>query len=264
MPESTHQSHAAAGIMQTTGDLAKSVGRFSLAMSLLATRQIVSLVAPSKAPAPAALDEVTKAAGSQLTGALRTAYSVGTNVQSGLVDATFGLVGLGGATGQPPSGDTSALSIPIAQRAMRRMNGVRTVASGALSRPIPQAEVVERLAHYHAESTRGAVEREKSVSGLWKSEGLATSIGKHLLPENTLADPNLLKNVLPIAHVGFGSGSTEELVFDVDKLNALFADRCEANHRGFSYEGIGAILRIYERGFFKVMSGALGERRSPY
>jgi hypothetical protein len=256
MSVTTPQSHA--GIMQTTGDLAKSVGRFSLAMSLFATRQLISLVAPSKAPGPAALDDVTKAAGSQLSGTLRTAYAVGTNVQSGLVDAAFGLVGLGGPSGQAPSGDTSGLSIPMSQRAKRRMNGVGTVASGALSRPIPQAEFVERLAHYHEESTSGVVERQKSVSGLWKSEGLATSIGKHLLPENSLVDPKLLKNVLPIAHVGFGSGSTEALLFDVDKLNALFAARCEANHRGFAYEGIGAILRIYERGFFKVMSGALG------
>ena len=258
MSETPQQSKGPTGIIQTTGDLAKSVGRFSLAMSLFATRQIVSLVAPSKAPAPATLDEVTKAAGSQLSGAVQTAYAIGTNVQSGVVDAAFGLVGLGGPSGQKPSGDTSGLSIPMTQRAMRRMNGVKTVASGALSRPIPQAEVVERLTHYHEESTTGTVDRQKSVAGLWKSEGLATSIGKHLLPENTLKDPKLPKNVLPIAHVGFGSGSTEELLFDVDKLKALFADRCEANHIGFAYEGIGAILRIYERGFFKVMSGALG------
>ena len=80
MSETTQQSNVATGIMQTTGDLAKSVGRFSLAMSLFATRQIVSLVAPSKAPGPAALDEVTKAAGSELSGAVRTAYAIGVNV----------------------------------------------------------------------------------------------------------------------------------------------------------------------------------------
>ncbi len=256
MSETTHQPHAA-GFMQTTGDLAKSVGRFSLAMSLLATREVVSLVTMSK-DEPAALDDVSSAAGRQLTGAMRTAYAIGTNVQSGLVDALFGLVGQTGPAGQAPKGDTSGLSIAMTARATRRVAGVRTVASGALSRPIPQDEVVERLMAYHAESTGGAVEREKSVTGLWKSEGLATSIGKHLLQENTLADPRLAKNVLPIAHVGFGSGSTEAMVFDVPKLKALFADRCDANHLGFAYEGIGAILRIYERGFFKVMSGSLG------
>jgi hypothetical protein len=135
---------------------------------------------------------------------------------------------------------------------------VHTVASGALERGVPQDEFVMRMNGYHDESATGAVEREKTVSGLWKSEGLSTSIGKHLLPENTLRDPRLHGQVLPIAHVGLGSGSTEALVFDVERIDALFAERCAPDYREFSYEGIGAILRTYERGFFKVMTGALG------
>lgn len=246
--------------MQTSGDLAKSVGRFSLAMSLLATRQMVSLVTPSKSNGAASqpsLDDITKAAGNQLTGAVRTAYAIGTNLSSGVVDAFFGLAGQN-AEGESPTGDTSGLSIAMSARATRRVAGVRTVASGAVSRPVPQTELVQKLTQYHTDSTGGTVEREKTVTGLWQSEGLSTSVGKHLLPENTWKDPALPKNVLPIAHVGFGSGSTEAMLFDVDKLNALFADKCAPNYRSFSYEGIGAILRIYERGFFKVMSGALG------
>src|SRR5262249_5443483 len=78
------------------------------------------------------------------------------------------------------------------------------------------------------------------------------------LPDNKLSDPRLPRHVLPIAHVGFGSGSTELLEFDVAKLTARFTDVCHPDYRGFSYEGIGAILRIYERGFFKLLSGALG------
>ena len=252
MPETTQ----AAGMLQATGDLAKSMGRFSLALSLFATRQAASLMTAA-AEAPAALDDVTRAAGRQVSGALGTTYAVGANVQSGLVDAAFGLVGYG-AGGQAPKGDTSGLSIAMTDRATRRVLGVRTVAAGALSRPIPQSELVARLTQYHQESTGGAADREKTVMGLWKSEGLSTSLGKHLLPENTLADPALPKHVLPIAHVGFGSGSTEGLLFDPAKLKALFEARCEPNHLGFAYEGIGAILRIYERGFFKVMSGSLG------
>lgn len=244
-------------MMHTSGELAKSVGRFSLALTLYAARQLVSLVSPSSKKPNGSVDDVVKAAGGQLSGAVRTAYAVGTNVQSGVVDAAFGMMGYG-AKGQPPTGDTSGLAIAMTSRATRRVAGVRTVASGAVSRAVPQLEFVQRLVEYHREATTGDVEREKTVTGLWKSEGLSTSVGKHLVPENSLADPNLPPNVLPIAHVGFGSGSTEAMLFDVEKLNALFADKCHPNHRGFSYEGIGAILRIYERGFFKVMSGSLG------
>jgi hypothetical protein len=257
--ESADPSNVVADMVQTTGDLAKSVARFSLAISLLAARQVASLVMPSgdSGRRKSSLDEVTRAAGNQLSGAVRTAYAVGTNVSSGIVDAAFGLAGQN-PKGETPAGDTSGLAIRMADRATRRVSGVRTVASGALSRPIPQSEFVARLVHHHAEATSGAVDRDKTVEGLWKSEGLSTSVGKHLLPENTLADPALPGNVLPIAHVGFGSGSTEAAVFDVDLIDALFAERCAPEYRLFSYEGIGAILRIYERGFFKVMSGSLG------
>ncbi len=243
-------------MMHSTGDLAKSVGKFSLAMALLAARQMSAFVSRSK-DAPATADDVTQAARGQLSGAVRTAFAIGTNVQAGIVDAAFDAVGMG-AKGQAPTGDTSALSIPLATGIPRRVAGVKTVASGAVDRGVTQTEFVERLTEYQRDSTGRPVQRAKAVTGLWKSEGLSTSIGKHLLPENTLADSRFPREVLPIAHVGFGSGSTEEMVFDVAKLNALFAARCAPDYIGFSYEGIGAILRIYERGFFKVMSGALG------
>jgi hypothetical protein len=68
--------------------------------------------------------------------------------------------------------------------------------------------------------------------------------------------------LLPIEHVGFGSGSTTFHLFDAEKLNRVFAERCANDHREFSYEGVGAILRAYESGFFKLMSGALGLTRA--
>jgi hypothetical protein len=254
--QANERSNVVSDIMHSTGDLVKSVGRFSLAMSLMAARQAVAIVARPKA-ASGELDNVTRAAGGHLSGVVRTAFAIGTNVQCGIVDAAFDVVGMR-PKGQKPSGDTSALLVPLTTGVSRRVAGVQTVAKGAVDHGIPQAEFVQRMTQYQVESTGRPVERAKAVAGLWKSEGLSTSIGKHLLPESSLADPALPRGVLPIAHVGFGSGSTEEMVFDVAKLNALFAERCEPAYLGFAYEGIGAILRIYERGFFKLMSGALG------
>jgi hypothetical protein len=242
-------------VVHAAGNLVKAAANFSLAMSFFAARQAVSIMAPSQAGAE--LDGVTAAAGRQLTGPLKTAYAIGTNVSAGFVDTAFDLAGFG-AKGQKPSGDTSGLSIPMTTGATRRVTGVRTVASGAPGRPVPQDELVQMLIAHHAEASTGAADRERAVTGLWKSEGLSTTVGKHLRPENTLRDPRLPREVLPIAHVGFGSGSTESMVFDYAKLAAHFSERCHPDYIDFSYEGIGAILRIYERGFFKVMSGALG------
>jgi hypothetical protein len=248
------QSSEGPGLIHSTGDLVKSFGKFSLAMSLLAARQVTALVSrPKSNPA----DDVTRAARGTLSGAMRTAFAVGTNVQSGIVDAAFNAAGMG-PKGETPNGDTTALVVPLTTLASRRVAGVRTVASGAVDHPVPQAELIQLLTQYQVEQQGRPVERAKAVIGLWKSEGLATSIGKHILPENSWADPRFPREVLPIAHVGFGSGSTEEMVFDVARLNALFQRHCAPNYLGFAYEGIGAILRIYERGFFKLMSGALG------
>lgn len=249
-----NQREGSPSIIDSAGDFMKSVSKFSFAMSLLAARQVTALVSrPKNNP----MEDVTSAARGHLSGAMKTAFAVGTNVQSGIVDAAFNVAGMG-PKGQQPNGDTTALVIPLTTLASRRVAGVRTVASGAVDHPVPQAELVERLTQYQVEQQGRPVERARAVIGLWKSEGLATSIGKHILPENNWADPAFPREVLPIAHVGFGSGSTEELVFDVPKLNALFNAHCAPNYLGFAYEGIGAILRIYERGFFKLMSGALG------
>lgn len=248
---------SAVDVVRATGDVVKSAARFSLAVSLYAAREASSLLSGAGERSTRSMEDVVKAASGQLSGPVRTAYSVGTNLQSGVVDLAFSLAGLG-PRGQQPTGDTSALSIPMMAGGTRRVTGVRTVSSGAVHRPVPQEELVATLTRYQTEAAATPGDLQSITIGLWKSEGFSTSIGKHLLPENTFADPRLPRAALPIAHVGFGSGSTEMLVFDPARLHALFEARTAPEYREFAYEGIGAILRIYERGFFKVMSGALG------
>jgi len=243
-------------IAEATGDLVESMGRFSLAMGFFAAREAARLLS-SPRKAAGALDEVTDAASSQLTGLARTVFAVGTNLQYGLIDAVLDAVGVG-PRGQAPSGDTSGLAFSLSTGAARRMAGMRTVASGTLDRPVPQAELRERLTDYRREAGSDGRDLERIVVRLWKSEGLGTSVAKHLEPENTLNDPALAREVLPVVHVGFGSGSAEWYLFDAARLNAVFSERCAPDYREFSYEGIGAILRAYERGLFKLSAGVLG------
>ncbi len=245
-----------AGVAQAAGELAWSVGRFSLAMGLFAARQ-TARVFSAPARAAGALDDVTSAAGDQLTGITRTAFVVGTNLQHGLIDAALDFAGIG-PRGEAPTGSTSGLSMSLVTSAARRVTGIRTVESGALDRPVPQSDMRAQLVDYQADGARGPREHERIVACLWKSEGLMTTVAEHLLAENTLADPLLPRQVLPVAHVGFGSGSAQHHLFDAAKLNEVFAQRCAAEYREFAYEGIGAILRAYERGLFKLSAGMLG------
>jgi hypothetical protein len=246
-------------MMKATGDLLKSLTRFSWAMSVYTAHQAVGMMTsnPLNNNNAGSMDALATAASRQLSGPVRTAYSIGTNVQSGLIDFAFNASGFG-PKGQKAPSDATGLSVPMMTGGRRRVAGVSTVSSGAVHRPVPQAELVETLTRYQMEAAENPADLPKIVIGLWKSEGFSTTVGKYQLSENTFGDPRLPRQALPIAHVGFGSGSTESLVFNVSGLTSLFAERAAPDYRDFSYEGIGAILRIYERGFFKVMSGALG------
>ena len=244
-------------VATTTSDLMKSVGRFSLAMGILSARQATRLFTAPTKQAAASFDDVADAASGRLAGLARTAFAVGANLQHGLVDAAFDLAGAG-LRGQPSIGASSGLSMSLKTSATRRLTGIRTVASGALDRPVPQWELIQLLLEHRAEAGACGPEPSRIVERVWKSEGLATTIAKHHLSRNSLRDSALPPEILPVIHVGFGSGSAEVCLFDAAKLHAIFGDACVANYREFAYEGIGAILRAYERGFFKLMSGTLG------
>jgi hypothetical protein len=151
-----------------------------------------------------------------------------------------------------------ALNIPLVPLALRRMNGVKTVSSGAVNRSIPQPEYSATLRRHQQEAAAHRNSMPKVVTGLWKSEGFATTFGKYRLPENTLNDPAVPRESHGIAHVGYGAASTEHASFDTRKLDEIFAEKCVPEYRGFSYEGVGSILRIYEPGIFKFMCGMLG------
>jgi hypothetical protein len=189
-------------------------------------------------------------------GLVKTALAIGANLQSGVAEAIGAFAGMS-APGQAPTGATNGLVISAATAASRRLAGMRTIAAGVPNRPVPQAELVQRLSEYQADASAGEAAWDRIVADVWKSEGTAAITGRHLLPGNSLRDHALSREVLPVIHVGFGTGSAEALAFDSAKLEARFGERCEPGYEEFSYEGLGATLRFYEPGFFKLMSGVL-------
>ena len=250
------QNQTSRGV-QVTVDLLGSAGRLSLEMGLKTARQVAGVVSASSTLAAGSVDVMANVAARHVKGLANVAFAVGTNLQSGLVDAAVDIAGIG-PHGQRPVSAASGLSMSFGQSAARRLAGVRSVASGTLDRPVRQKELVQRLTKHQAEATAGRVDRTHAVTKLWNAEGLSTTIARHRLPDNALSDPALPPNVLPIAHVGFGAGSARFLTFDAARIEGAFTDVCAEGYREFSYEGIGAILRAYERGFFKLSCEVLG------
>jgi hypothetical protein len=142
--------------------------------------------------------------------------------------------------------------------AMRRMNGVKTVSSGAVNRQIPQAEFQEGCRRHQQEAAQDPSNIIGVVKGLWKTEGFASTMGKYRIPANTLNDPKIPRESYGITHVGFGAACTEHTLFDTGQLIELVETLAEPNYKGLMYEGMGSIVRIYEPGIFKFMCGQLG------
>ena len=76
-------------------ELAQSLASFSWAMSLLGVEQMTNLIAPPRAAT--AFGAVARSAEGQLGPTLRSAFESGDRLQRAVVDAAFGLVGLGSA-----------------------------------------------------------------------------------------------------------------------------------------------------------------------
>jgi hypothetical protein len=238
-------------------DLMKAAGRFTAAAGLFGARQAISLLSSPAARTAASFDEVASVASHHLSGLTRTAFAVGASLQHGLVDAVLDATGAG-SEGEQPHGSTSGLSMSLTTASRRRLTGVTTVNSGALDRPAGQTEYLSLLAGHHREAAGSRAALEGVVAGLWRCEGLSTTVAKHQHPSNSLADPDIPVSLRPVVHVGFGSGAAESAVFDAETLHRRFEAYCAAEYRDFAYEGIGAILRGYERGFFRLACNSLG------
>ena len=153
---------------------------------------------------------------------------------------------------------TNGISLSWAATVTRRVGGIRTVSAGAVNRQILQEEFRVRCRHYQREAALRCVAMPPVVDGLWKTEGLATTFGKYRMDGNTLQDASLIREVMGIVHVGYGAATTELVHFDAERLRETFADRCDPLYVPCAIEGIGSILRIYERRAFRKMCGLLG------
>lgn len=83
-------------------DFTKSITSYTWAMSLFGVQQIVNIFSPKKAAE--AFNGVSKATEDQFGQALKAAFRAGDNLQKGLVDATFGVLGLGMFNGRGGGG----------------------------------------------------------------------------------------------------------------------------------------------------------------
>jgi hypothetical protein len=142
--------------------------------------------------------------------------------------------------------------------AWRRAVGFRTLASGTVKYPITQQEFNTRIVAYHRAATSRGQPMQSLVDGLWRCEGLAISAAKYPESVISLSDPALPAGARGATHTGFGVGATESSCFDTDQIATLLEASCHPAYRPFAIEGVGSVLRVYQDGPLKRLSGLLG------
>ena len=140
----------------------------------------------------------------------------------------------------------------------RHMNGIRRVVSVVDKEAVPPAEFAKRCREFQQTASTHTDSLPMVADSIWNAEGMAVAFGKRNLPDGSLQDPNIPRETLGIVHVGYGIVCAEYARFDAGKLRQLVETKCVPNYRGFTYEGIGSALLLYEPGLFKLINRALG------
>lgn len=114
-------------------ELTKSMTSFSWAMSVFGARQMLNLLNPSKAAR--AFESVTRSTEGQLDDTLRSVFDTGNRLQRSIVDATFGVMGLGGMLDPGSWTDATRRAMDCAGEAMGRGAAAASAGSGATAGP---------------------------------------------------------------------------------------------------------------------------------
>jgi hypothetical protein len=97
---------------------------------------------------------------------------------------------------------------------------------------------------------------QKAVA-LWMMENVGAAFLRNARPDQSLNDPRLPVEILPIAHCGIGISAVELADFRAAGVVELIEGFSHPAYRRFAYENIGAMLGIYEADSFTLMARIL-------
>jgi len=135
----------------------------------------------------------------------------------------------------------------------RKTRALQTVTHQPKLSNIDQKNFVDRIKKIHSLAIRTNSLVEKTES-FWKMENLTSEYLKLVGEDLDLRDPAIPVETLPITHCGAGIAAVEVSGFDLEKITLLIDSVSHPDYRLFCFEGIGAMLGVYEPGFFLLIS----------
>jgi hypothetical protein len=107
------------------------------------------------------------------------------------------------------------------------------------------------------QSASGTAGMHEKAIAFWKMENVGAAFLRNAGPGQTLKDPRLPVEILPIAHCGIGIGAVELADFKPGRLKELIDSISHPDYRLFAFENVGAMLGVYEPDAFTAMSKGL-------
>ncbi len=137
----------------------------------------------------------------------------------------------------------------------RKCVTIRSVSHGIHQGPLTQSEFVAGMSSIHRDAVL-STDIGRKTSAFWKMENLASSFLKNAQPGQSLRDADLPIEIRPIAHCGMGIAAVEVADFKAQRITEVIESFSSPACRLFAYEGSGAMLALYEKDLFGLMSRA--------
>jgi hypothetical protein len=132
----------------------------------------------------------------------------------------------------------------------------RFISSMECRRRLTQEEFAGKMAEIQRHAAGIPDMHEKTIA-FWKMENLGAAFLRNARPGQSLNDPCLPIEILPIAHCGIGVGAVERANFHPSRIIDLIESFSNPAYRLFAYENIGAMLGVYEPDPFTIAAKAL-------
>lgn len=137
----------------------------------------------------------------------------------------------------------------------RKLITIRSVSSQGHLKSLSPDEFNFRMIEIQGDAVR-TPDMDRKTAAFWKMENLASNFLKTAQPGHSLRDPGLPIEIRPIAHCGMGIAAVEVGGFRADRVAEIIDGFSEPSYRLFAYEGLGAMLALYEKDAFGYMSRA--------
>jgi hypothetical protein len=133
---------------------------------------------------------------------------------------------------------------------------IKAVSDRSIRLRLGQHKYVQRMKAVQS-GAAGTADMGRKTASFWLMENLSSTFLKTARPGESLRDPELPIETLPISHCGMGIAAVEVADFQPQRIREVIELFSHPDYRLFAYEGSGAMLALYEPDMFHLAARTL-------